>query len=98
MAICSLIMHERILLAMRAQICLFCASFWHLSGDAMATQIGRDERCRSRRQRLKRIFGRARVCCPVLSLYLRGCVAFRRMAAMASTSSSCPAATLITRS
>lgn len=30
--------------------------------------------------------------------YLRGCVAFRRMAAMASTSSSCPAATLMTRS
>ena len=34
-------MHERILLAMSAQICRFCASFWHLSGDAMATQIGR---------------------------------------------------------
>jgi hypothetical protein len=30
--------------------------------------------------------------------YLRGCVAFRRVAAMASTSSSCPAATLITKS
>jgi hypothetical protein len=38
------------------------------------------------------------VCSLVLSLYLRGCVAFRRMAEMASTSSSCPAATLITRS
>jgi hypothetical protein len=58
------------------------------------------ERCRgrSRRQRLKRIFGRGLDVLPVLSLYLRGCVAFPRMAAMASTSSSCPAATLITRS
>ena len=35
---------------------------------------------------------------PVLSLHLRGWVAFRRTAAMASASSSCPVATLITRS
>jgi hypothetical protein len=34
----------------------------------------------------------------IASLYRRGCVAFRRMAAMASASSSFPAATLITRS
>ena len=40
-------------------------------------------------------FGRA---APRCRFYLRGCVAFRRMAAMASASSSCPAATLITRS
>ena len=33
-----------------------------------------------------------------LSLHPRGWVAFRRMEAMASASSSCPAATLITRS
>jgi len=34
---------------------------------------------------------------PALSLHLRGWVAFRRTAAMASASSSCPAATLITK-